>query len=218
MGATDERTAIVVVSGDDVYEDLFTASQALQNILTAGGYVTSVGMGLNRIVDDSPIAADLVVLYTAMGRFAPTQQEALAEAVSAGLGLITIHSSAVLGIGEDYRAAFDLFGARYASHGPVPHESRFMVHLVSDHPITAGLADFAIDHEHYRLEVVPAADVLAWRDAPYGIEPLLTVSRLGAGRVCYLQLGHDMRVWDEPTVRAIIGRAADWARRDARAA
>src|SRR6185437_3637543 len=33
----------------------------------------------------------------------------------------------------------------------------------------------------------------------------------GRRRVCYLQLGHDMRAWDDPFVRTLITRVALWA-------
>ncbi|HEX9359240.1 MAG TPA: hypothetical protein VF933_36200 [Streptosporangiaceae bacterium] len=46
---------------------------------------------------------------------------------------------------------------------------------------------------------------------PAGREPVVYLRRAGDGRVCYLQLGHDMRAWDEPPVREILGRCARWA-------
>ncbi len=215
--------ATVIVSGDDVYEDLFGAEVVLQDILTSVGFATSVGMGMGRLRDWAALGDDVVVLYTAMGEFSTEQQEALADAVAAGLGLVAIHSTTVLGgspaaVAESYRTAFELYGSRYSSHGPLPHESRFTAHVDPTHEITADLVDFDLDHEHYRLESLGDSRTLAWRDAPYGAEPLLYVREVGNGRVCYLQLGHDMRVWDEPNIRTIIGRAADWARRDRSAA
>jgi uncharacterized protein len=214
--------ALVVVGGDDVYEDLFGASIELQDILTSEGFVARIGMGMGRFGSESQnnrvIEDDVIVLYTAMGEFTESQQRGLTDAVSSGVGLVAIHSSNVFAgtpdaIDEAYRSAFDLVGSRYASHGPMPHESRFRVNLTTDHEITTGLEGFPITHEHYRLELADNVRVLAWRDAIYGNEPILHVQEVGAGRVCYIQLGHDMRIWDEPIVRQLIGRAVRWARR-----
>jgi type 1 glutamine amidotransferase len=99
--------------------------------------------------------------------------------------------------------------------GRSSHESRFRVQPEDGqpedgHPETAGLTPFDLTHEHYRLELADDVDVLAWREAPYGREPLVTAHHYGAGRVCFVQFGHDLRVWDEPRVRDIITTAAAW--------
>jgi type 1 glutamine amidotransferase len=229
-------TALVVITGDDVYEDLFTASLKLQDLLAGLGFTTRAVMGTGRLAalangsatsSDSKMrraaaglaGTDLIVLYTATGQFAPGTQAALAGLVSAGTGLIAIHAANVFPsiagrLDESYRELFELIGSRYASHGPRPHESRFTVHADQNHPVTSGLAPFEIDQEHYQLNLAPDSAVVAWRDTPAGREPVLHVREHGAGRVAYLQLGHDMRAWDDPAVRGLLARCAAWARRD----
>jgi type 1 glutamine amidotransferase len=202
--ATRVRTAQVVIAGDDVYEDLFTASVELQDLLSAAGFVTRIRMGTALFAH--PLDDDLIVLYRAAGSFSAAEQRGLADAVAAGTGLLSIHSSAVF---ESSSELVALFGARYVEHGPQPHESRFGVRL-AEHPVTAGLAEFELTHEHYRVELADGLDVVAWRDAPYGPEPLVAVQRYGDGRVCFVQFGHDLRVWDEPAVRDIVTNAAVW--------
>lgn len=202
--ATDVRTAQVVIAGDDVYEDLFTASVKLQDLLTAAGFVARVRMGTALFAH--PVDADLIVLYRASGAFTAAEQRGLMDAVASGAGLLAIHSTAFFAQDSGLLA---LFGARYVDHGPVPHESRFAVEL-SAHPVTSGVDPFELTHEHYRVETAAGADVVAWRHAPYGTEPLVTAHRYGAGRVCFVQFGHDLRVWDEPGVRSIVGNAARW--------
>jgi type 1 glutamine amidotransferase len=210
-------SALIVICGDDVYEDLFTASLELQDILSAEGYVARVRMGMSGAVADAA-GADLIVIYRAMGAFEPEHQAALAEAVRGGAGLLAVHSSNVFAgsdewFDESYRRAFELIGSRYVSHGAPPHESRFAVHLDGTDPVTGGVEPFELTHEHYRIQTRPGVKVIAWRESAYGPEPLIHRSTIGDGRVCYIQFGHDMRVWREPAVRQIIARAAEWARR-----
>jgi uncharacterized protein len=221
-------TAVVVLNGDDVYEDLFSAGLKLQELLAGLGFATRTAMGTARLAAPAEKAApaeegapaeggaDLIVLYTAMGYFPPARQAALAEAVRAGAGLLALHASNVFPsaggrLDEDYRLACELIGSRYVSHGPRPHESRFRVEFRPDHMLSPGRGPFEITHEHYQLELASGAEVVAWRQSDAGPEPIAHVREHGRGRVCYLQLGHDMRAWDDPLVRTLVTRAALWA-------
>jgi type 1 glutamine amidotransferase len=170
-------------------------------------------MGTDRLAQ---AAADtgLVLLYTAMGSFSEPAQAALAAAVRAGTGLIAVHSANVFPAPDGapgtldpaFRQAYALIGSRYASHGPPPHESRFTVQTDQGHPLTRGLSDFEITHEHYHLELTADVRVVARR----GTEAVVHVRQEGRGRVAYVQLGHDMRVWDDPKARALMTRCIGW--------
>jgi len=214
------RSALVTVGGDDVHEDLFSAAFTLQAALTDEGFATRTSVGTASLSDAADL--DVIVLFTALGRFTPEQRRALEAAVRAGCGLLALHSTAVLASPPEQADQADellaaLIGSRYVSHGPPPHESRFEVLLDRDHEVTAGIAPFWVTHEHYRLATDPEVSVLAWRATEQGREPLLHVREHGAGRVGYLQLGHDLRIWGEPAVRHLVRRAARWAcRPDAR--
>jgi uncharacterized protein len=208
------RSALVVVGGDDVHEDLFTAVSVLRTELTNEGFATRAHLGTAAL--EGLADADLVVLYTALGRFTPRQRGALAQAVRDGCGLVALHSTAVLAsppdaLDEADRLLWELVGGRYVSHGPPPHESRFEVLLDGAHELTAGIAPFPVTHEHYRLATAPDASVIAWRASGQGREPLVHVREDARGRVCYLQLGHDLRIWGEPAMRLLVRRAARWA-------
>jgi type 1 glutamine amidotransferase len=210
---TPTPSATVVIAGDDVYEDLFGVARILQALLIEEGFAARAAMGLGRFASLSAIGGDdLVVICSAVGEFTPEAQRGLARAVSGGLGAIFIHASAVLDETDDAEAV-TLVGARYENHGPQPHDSRFRVTLDPGHPITAGLAPFDLDHEHYRLATAAESIPLAWRAAEHGAEPLLLAREVGAGRVCYLQLGHHSSAFAEPGVASLFRRAAQWARR-----
>jgi hypothetical protein len=203
-------TALAVIGGDDVYEDLFTAGHALAALAVEAGLATRTSMGTERLAQAAG-ETDLVLLYTAMGSFPEPAQGALATAVRAGTGLVAVHSANVFpardgSLDPSYRQAYALIGSRYASHGPPPHESRFTVQTDQGHPLTRGLGDFEITHEHYHLELAADVRVVAWRDA----EAVVHVREEGRGRVAYVQLGHDMRVWDDPKARALMTRCIGW--------
>ena len=59
--------ALVVINGDDVYEDLFSAGLKLAEILSVAGFAARTTMGTARLADRA--AVGLLVLYTALGDF-----------------------------------------------------------------------------------------------------------------------------------------------------
>jgi len=205
------KRAVVVLGGDDVYEDLTGVADAVAQLLAEAGFATRSRMGTAALLHLAD--AELVVLDTAVPELTLERVEALAEAVRAGTGLLVMHASAVAPEGDAGRRLAALVGARFASHGPRPHESRFTVETDPAHPITDGIGTFDLDHEHYLLETSADATPIAWRRTDDGREPLALVRTEGAGRVCYLQLGHDTRPIAEPPVRQLLIRAAVWRTR-----
>jgi type 1 glutamine amidotransferase len=84
---------------------------------------------------------------------------------------------------------------------------------VADHPVTAGVTDFELFDEYYEFELADEKiTVLAQRHRADGvIIPVMYAREVGAGRVVYLALGHDMRAWGEPPFRALVRQALAWA-------
>lgn len=217
---SDTRNALVVVNGDDIHHDLLTASQVFQQLGIEAGLVTRRAMGMNRFVEPRPETADadVYLLYSAGGQFPTAQQEALAASVAAGTGLVGVHGANILGWEGDRidpadRPMFELLGNRYLSHGPGHHEGRHTIEIVAEHPITDGLDDFDLFDEYYEFELADdGVHVLAQRHRADGaVIPVLYTRTVGAGRVVYLALGHDMRSWGEPSVRTLVRRAIAWA-------
>ncbi|MFJ8062759.1 ThuA domain-containing protein [Streptomyces sp. NPDC096142] len=212
--------AMIVVNGDDIHHDLIGAAGVFQQLGVEAGFATRRAMGTGRFVDPRPetAEADVYLFYTAGGHFATDQQQALADAVRSGKGLVGVHGANIMGwqgLGLDPadRPLFELLGNRYLSHGPGHHEGRHRIEIVADHPVTAGVTDFELFDEYYEFELADDdVKVLAQRHRADGeVIPVLYAREFGAGRVVYLALGHDMRSWGEPAVRTLVRQALLWA-------
>jgi type 1 glutamine amidotransferase len=223
MTPQSAQRAMVIVNGDDIHHDLLSASLVFQQLASEAGYATRRAIGTSRFVEPRPETAetDVYVFYTAGGLFDTAQQQALLDAVKAGKGIVALHGANIMGWEDDglapaYRPLFELLGNRYLSHGPGHHEGRHTIEIVAEHPITAGLDDFELFDEYYEFELADDnVTVLAQRHRDDGIViPVLYVREIGRGRVVYLALGHDMRSWGEPPVRALVRQAITWAAGD----
>jgi uncharacterized protein len=212
--------AMVIVNGDDTHHDLIGASLVFQQIGTEAGFATRRAAGTGRFIDPRPETAEagVYLFYTSGGQFGTGQQQALAEAVAGGKGMVSVHCSNIMrwlgdGLDPADQPLFDLLGNRYLSHGPGHHEGRHTIEIVADHPVTAGVTDFELFDEYYEFELADEkVTVLAQRHrADSVIIPVMYAREVGAGRVVYLALGHDMRAWGEPPFRALVRQALTWA-------
>jgi uncharacterized protein len=212
--------AMVIVNGDDIHHDLITASLVFQQIGTDAGFATRRAAGTGRFIDPRPetLHNDVFLFYTSGGQFHTGQQEALAGLVAEGRGMVSVHCSNIMGwrdggLDPADRPLFGLLGNRYLSHGPGHHEGRHTVEIAARHPVTDGIADFELFDEYYEFELSDdKITVLAQRHRADGVViPVMYAREVGAGRVVYLALGHDMRAWGEPAFRALVRQALAWA-------
>jgi hypothetical protein len=220
MTALPAPRAMVVVNGDDIHHDLITASLVFQQLGAETGFATRRAAGTGRFIDPRPETAqsDVYLFYTSGGQFHTEQQRALADAVALGKGLVALHCSNVMGWQGDGldpadRPLFELIGNRYLSHGPGHHEGRHAIEIVAGHPVTEGVTDFDLFDEYYEFELADdKIEVLAQRHRADGVViPVMYAREVGAGRVVYLALGHDMRAWGEPPFRKLVSQALTWA-------
>jgi type 1 glutamine amidotransferase len=150
--------------------------------------------------------------------FTSDQQEEFERLIRSGRGLLAIHVSNVMGVTADggldpaYAAYNRVLGNRYLSHGPGAQESRHTIQIIADHPITAGVTDFEVYDEHYEFELADDdITVLAQRERFDGVQiPVLYTREVGEGRVVYLAMGHDLRVWGEPSFQQLVRQAIAW--------
>ncbi|GIH15933.1 ThuA domain-containing protein [Rugosimonospora africana] len=220
MNNAAAKRALAIVNGDDIHHDLISAVSVFQTLGTEAGFVTGRGAGMQRFVNPTPVTADadVYLLYTSGGQFSTAQQSALSDLVAAGKGVVAVHATNVLATVGDRldpadRPMYELLGNRYLSHGPGHHEGQFRVRMTGAHPVTDGVSDFELFDEYYEFEFADDnVTVLAERERDDGrVIPVLYARQVGAGRVCYLALGHDMRAWGQPPFRRIVRQAVAWA-------
>lgn len=218
------QSVMVVVTGDDVHHDVLSAAPFFQNLGIDAGFLTRRAAGLQRFIEPKQPTADSdhFLFYVSGGQFTRDQQEEFERLVRSGKGLVALHVSNVMGVADDgslhpdYAAYNRVLGNRYLSHGPGAQESRHTIHIEKDHPITAGLEDFDVYDEHYEFELLDHdIEVLASRTRSDGeVIPVLYTRQVGDGRVVYLAMGHDLRVWGEPAFQTLVKQALRWVAKE----
>lgn len=172
---------------------------------------------------DDLAAFQAVVLYDMPAAITDAQKAKFLSLFKQGTGLVVLHHALASFPGwEEYER---IIGGRYPQppKGQPPvsdrlgykHDVTFTVHVADGaHPITAGLADFAIRDEIYWGFRV-GADVHPLLTTPHekSGNPLMWTRTEGRSRVVYLQLGHDRYAYENPGFRELLGRSILWAAR-----
>ena len=203
--------------------------------------------GFDVHVEDSPevytdaeamAATDLVLQCYTMGTASNEAVAGLRTAIAAGTGFAGWHG----GIADSFRNTSDylhLVGGSFACHPARDPEhpkgdqtDNYVSYVVNvlpeqaDHPIMAGLEDFALYSEQYWVISDDYIDVLAtttqaarpgdpWHRPV--VSPAVWTRSWGEGRVFVATPGHSLDVLDDPNVRMLIERGLLWASRGSEA-
>ena len=207
--------AMVIIAGTDIYHELVNGGLALQKTLIDAGIATRLSVGMQRFHNPlaATVSADVYIIYSNGQYMTLADQQALAQSIEGGKGLVVLHASNVfadeMASLEHHHTWFNLVGSRFKGHAAFTHLS---ISIKREHPITADIADFEIDDEPYEIELLDqSAEILVTRSTPDGGHPSLYVREQGRGRVCYLALGHDMRAWGHPSFRKLLVQAVAWS-------
>ncbi len=214
MGA---KRALILLGG--TWHDFAGFAASVSPLLAAAGLAPAPTYDpddLARLSDDD---CGLVLLYTCFdgpgdggGRarlagLTGAQIEALTAWVRSGGALLGVHGATVLG--ESSPALGALLGGTFVSH---PARCAFTVHpMATPHPITAGIGAFTIDDELYLHRCEAALDLHLIAVEGGAAHPMAWSRREGRGRVAYLALGHDERVWGDRSFQALFRQAVGWA-------
>jgi uncharacterized protein len=135
----------------------------------------------------------------------PEVEQAFADYVNAGGGLLVTHSGTVC---KDTEILRPLIGGAFAQHPPqceVTHEPK------PGHPLTVGVAAFTATDEHYHMEMEPGVtDIFMTTTSEHGTQPGGWTRSAGEGRVAVLTPGHNAPVWLEPAYQALLENVLHW--------
>ena len=139
-----------------------------------------------------------------------------------GIGLVALHHN--LGAHRQWGEYTKIIGGKYCfgvyqegdkKFGPsaYEHDQRLKIAVADrEHPITRGLADFAIHDEVYNhCYVAPDVHVLLTTNHPKNDPQIAWAHEYGKSRVFYFQLGHDSQAWKNPAYPEILARGIRWA-------
>jgi type 1 glutamine amidotransferase len=196
------------------------ASALFAGLLQQEGYEAEISPTLDTLLDAEKLASlDLIVPMWTMSKITGDQLKGLQAAVQSGVGLGGWHG----GMGDAFRDSTDyqfMVGGQWVAHpgGIIDYTVQITDH---QHPITAGLSDFAMKSEQYYMHVDPSNKVLAtttfsgqyhpWIDGT--VMPVTWTRQYGAAKVFYCSLGHVTADFDVPEAREIVRRGLLWASR-----
>jgi type 1 glutamine amidotransferase len=211
------KSALFIYGGWDGHEPLQTA-KLFAGLLRAEGYQVELSDTLDVLHDaDKLRALDLITPVWSMGKITEEQVKSLSQAVESGAGLAGWHGGMADSFRENTNYQFMVGGQWVAHPGNIID---YTVNITNaNHPITAGIQDFAMHSEQYYMHVDPSNEVLAtttfsgeytpWIDGV--VMPVVWTRRWGAGRVAYCSLGHVTKDFDVPEARELVKRCLLWA-------
>lgn len=150
---------------------------------------------------------DVLVIYTTGDHLTQDQVAGLVRSVAAGKGVVGLHgATASFKENHEYIA---LIGGKFIGHPPL---QRLHIRVVdSEHPITAGIAEFDIVDELYLVDCDPATfRVLLDCEHEGKRVPVAWVRPFGKGRVFYLSLGHGPETHTHPIYQELVYRGIMW--------
>ena len=135
--------------------------------------------------------------------------DALEQICASRQGVVVLHHSILaFPYSALWRRWTDLHDLSHSVDPPAPITTEI---ADPDHPITAGLADWEMIDEVYRMGAPTADSHVLLTTRHRDSMPTLAWARETSGQrvVCY-QAGHDHRAWTDPSYRTFIKRAIRW--------
>ena len=171
--------------------------------------------------DDLTGEYDVLVDYLTDSSLTDDQLDALLAHVESGGGYVGVHCASDLTSTaaadpdelidtreEPFPQLRDLVGGHFLTH---PENAEFGVDVVDEHPITAGVDDFAVFDEPYQVDWDDDVQVLARMDHPDLDDYPVVWTNESAGRVAYISLGHTDDALEHDGFMTMLRNAVDWA-------
>lgn len=213
------KSALFVVGGWNGHTP-FESADIFITLLRQEGYEVELSNTLDSYLDaDKLRRLDLIVPTWTMDKITEEQSKGLREAIESGVGVGGWHGTMGDSFRDDTNYQF-MVGGQWVAHpgNIIDYTVNIRNH---EHPITAGLSDFAMHSEQYYMHVDPSNEVLAtttfngavhdWIDGT--VMPVAWTRRYGSGRVFYASVGHVASDFNVPEAREIVRRGLLWASR-----
>jgi hypothetical protein len=169
------------------------------------------------------LSFDAVVLYDMPNAITEAQKAGFLSLFDHGVGLVVLHHALVSYqhwpeyeriIGGHYPESDGKSGAVSTEVGFKHGVEEQIIIVAKDHPITAGMKDFAIlDEIYWGFRVGADVTPLITTTQPKSGKPLGWYRTEGKSRVVYLQLGHDHTAYDNPNYRRLVAHSIRWVSR-----
>jgi hypothetical protein len=128
-----------------------------------------------------------------------------------GTGIVVFHHGILAFKGDD--AWDDIVGIADRTIDGYSHDEVLNVHVEDrKHPITDGVADWALTDETYDFRSVEGEDnqVLLTVDHPNSMSTMAWTRTYRESRVLNFVFGHDDQAWSDETFRMLLGRGIAW--------
>ncbi|MCY4146597.1 MAG: ThuA domain-containing protein [Chloroflexi bacterium] len=212
------KHALIVYGGWQGHDPVET-SHLFAALLREAGLRVTLSETLDSFLDAELMnAVDMVVPVYTMSSITREQEAGLLDAVrERGVNVGGWHGGMADAFRNNTEYQF-MCGGQWVAHPGNIIDYRVNV-TDPAHPITAGIADFAMHSEQYYMHTDPSNQVLAtttfsgehapWIDG--AVMPVVWTRRYGAGKIFYSSLGHVIGDFDVPEAREIVRRGLLWA-------
>jgi hypothetical protein len=172
--------------------------------------------------DTSALPYQVIVLYNMGQKISEKRQKNFIGLLQKGTGLVALHHC--IGGWQDWPEYRTIIGGKFFTKpdeingvkypvSPWKDDVDYKIHIEDTaHPITQGLADFAIKDETYKgFWVDPQVHVLLTTDEPTCGKTVGWTKTYGKANVCYLMNGHGPSAFANKEFRTLVVRAIRWA-------
>jgi type 1 glutamine amidotransferase len=101
-----------------------------------------------------------------------------------------------------------LFGAQFNTHPP--QFTFTVVPRPEAHPVTEGIGSFEVHDEFYLHHCQDTIEVLMTAELEDKTKPMVWTRAEEKGKVAYIAMGHDPKVWSLPPYMQLIHQALNW--------
>ena len=216
----EAKLEVVVITGGHAFEHdpFFKIFDEIKDI----HYVEAFQKDQSELFEDiSTWDYDVMVFYNMGQEISAKRRKNFLALLDRGVGVVVLHHTmcAYRDWPEFKQIAGTKYYAKEATEDGVVHKASTYLHGVDlnvhvadrNHPITAGMSDFAIHDETYKNCWFDKDNhVLLTTDHPTSDTTIGWVRQHGKSRVCTIQLGHDSKAYENANYRRLVNRAILW--------